>query len=129
MCENAVANLQSWKKQRRTAVWIFLTACAALYFGPSLLALIWATNGVGTAVAVVLLRQDGRSRVGAGGKYGAYPLACAGSAGSPIQARERAYESGRDSARWALAPAPERPSRGREYAAASLMQGCPPRGW
>ena len=68
MCENAVANLQSWKKQRRTAVWIFLTACAALYFGPSLLALIWATNGVGTAVAVVLLRQDGRSRVGAGGK-------------------------------------------------------------
>ena len=43
---------------------------------------------------------------------------------TPIQARERAYESGRDSARWALAPAPERPSRGREYAAASLMQGC-----
>jgi hypothetical protein len=41
-----------------------------------------------------------------------------------IQARERAYESERASARGALAPAPERPSRGREYAAASLMQGC-----
>ena len=109
MCENAVANLQSWKKQRRTAVWIFLTACAALYFGPSLLALIWATNGVGTAVAVVLLRQDGRSRVGVGGQvWGLYRrLRRVGR----IQARERAYESERASARWALAPAPERPSR------------------
>ena len=32
--------------------------------------------------------------------------------------------SERASARWALAPAPERPSRGREYEAASVMQGC-----
>jgi hypothetical protein len=59
-----------------------------------------------------------------GGKYGAIPWPAQGRPDTPIQARERAYESGRDSARWALAPAPEGPSRGREYAAASLMQGC-----
>jgi hypothetical protein len=55
---------------------------------------------------------------------GTIPWPAQGRPDTPIQARERAYESGRDSARWALAPAPERPSRGREYAVASLMPGC-----
>jgi hypothetical protein len=55
---------------------------------------------------------------------GPIPSPAQGRPDTPMQARERAYESGRDSARGALAPAPERPSRGREYAAASLMQGC-----
>jgi hypothetical protein len=55
---------------------------------------------------------------------GPIPSPAQGRPDTPIQARERAYESGRDSARGALAPAPERPSRGREYAAASLMPGC-----